>query len=647
MAQFLSRLADHGFDITRLRFATRTAIAACIAFVLAWLIGLEHPQWSAMTVWAASQPTRGQLWEKSLFRGLGSISGTIVGVLLVLSMQLHPSLLVIGLALWVGACTYIGNLQRGFVAYGTVLAGYTAAMVSLLDAAHPDQVLGLGADRLATVMTGIVVATFIGSLFAPKAATGELRQKVRALLTEMLAESASATPSHARRRQLLSDLASIEEGLDPHAAGSIRSRQSIRATRTLLIAATPLLLWKHGDSQPAGFRSHLTAASVALTDEDMSETLAALKASAETPGLSPRLRETLTTLSAALANWHADPHARRTLPNNIASPAKFAPLSVVLHRDWTGAREAGLRALGALLLFGGLWLVTGWSVGAFMLLGLSVMISLFSTFENPAQMMKSVFRGQLAGVIGALILRWLVWPMAETETQMILFTLPFILIGPLFVAHNKTVAMSFDYNMVLMLMSQPHWPLTGTFETSVAAGLAVIAAPVAAMVAYLTVYPANLKRRLDTLMTTMLHDLSDLAADPKALQGRSHWQARLYHRTLRLVRLSERAARAQTEAQDAALALLNLGHAAMWCHREAQANAESNRMAAHEMAISESDRRAARAALMRLAYLREDPTRARATLLRLQARHTGPEAALLREAVSGIDTLTPLLTTLD
>ncbi|WP_321363990.1 FUSC family protein [uncultured Celeribacter sp.] len=642
MAPLLSRLTDHGFDITRLRFATRTAIAACIAFVLAWLIGLEHPQWSAMTVWAASQPTRGQLWEKSLFRGLGSISGTVVGVLLVLSMQLHPSLLVIGLALWVGACTYIGNLQRGFVAYGTVLAGYTAAMVSLLDAAHPDQVLGLGADRLATVMTGVVVATFIGSLFAPKAATGELRQKVRALLTEMIAEAASATPSHTRRRQLLSDLAAIEEGLDPHAAGSIRSRQSIRATRRLLIAATPLLLWKHGDSQPAGFRSHLTAASLALADEDIPETLAALKASAETPGLSPRLRETLTNTGAALADWHADPHARRS----VASPATFAPLSVVLHRDWTGAREAGLRAFGALLLFGVLWLVTGWSVGAFMLLGLSVMISLFSTFENPAQMMKSVFKGQLAGVIGALILRWLIWPMAETETQMILFTLPFILIGPLFVAHNKTVAMSFDYNMVLMLMSQPHWPLTGTFETSVAAGLAVIAAPVAAMGVYLTIYPANLKRRLETLMTAMIHDLSDLAADPKALQTRSHWQARLYHRTLRLVRLSERAARAQTEAQDAALALLNLGHAAMWCHREAENQGET-RMAPHEMAISDSDRRAARAALMRLAYLREDPARARATLVKLQARHAGPEAALLREAVSGIDTLTPLLTTLN
>jgi len=216
--------------------------------------------------------------------------------------------------------------------------------------------------------------------------------------------------------------------------------------------------------------------------------------------------------------------------------------------------------------------------------------------------------------------------------QMILLTLPFILIGPLFVGHNKTVAMSFDYNMVLMLMSQPHWPLTGSFGGSVAAGLAVISAPLAALIAYLTVYPVSLKRRVDTVLQAMLHDLRDLASDPKALEARPHWRARLYHRTLRLVRLSERAGRAQEEALEAGLAVLNLGQVAMWCHRIAQDTEQSA-----------SDRRAARTALLRISQIEMKPARARSSLAGLSRRRTGPEAALFLDAVAGIDALAPSL----
>lgn len=143
-----------GFDFPRLKYGVRTAVACCVAMILAWALGLEHPQWAGMSVWAASQPLRGQLFEKGLFRVSGTVIGCVVGVLLVFAMQIHPALLIIGLALWIAACTWLGNLQRGYVAYGTVLAGYSASMVALLDTSHPDRVLQLGADRLGTVLTG-------------------------------------------------------------------------------------------------------------------------------------------------------------------------------------------------------------------------------------------------------------------------------------------------------------------------------------------------------------------------------------------------------------------------------------------------------------------------------------------------------------
>jgi uncharacterized membrane protein YccC len=45
--------------------------------------------------------------------------------------------LVTGLAVWIGICAGMGNLQRSFASYGTMLAGYSASMVALLDNGNP------------------------------------------------------------------------------------------------------------------------------------------------------------------------------------------------------------------------------------------------------------------------------------------------------------------------------------------------------------------------------------------------------------------------------------------------------------------------------------------------------------------------------
>ncbi|MDK3019811.1 FUSC family protein [Pseudodonghicola flavimaris] len=643
-----SWLTRYGFDTPKLRFAGVTAVTACLAFVLAWALGLEHPQWAAMTVWAASQPTRGQLLEKSLFRILGTISGTIAGVLLVLSMQIHPALLVVGLTIWVGLCTGIGNLQRGFVAYSTVLAGYTAAMVSLLDSAHPDHVFALGIDRFATVLTGVIAATIFGYLFAGRSDGAGLRRQVRDLLADLLDRAAAPRDGNIGGadgsadgdgdRILLSRLAAVEEGLDPHAAGSIRSRREVRATRGLLIAAIPVLLRRRnrgdGPGMPPAVSTGLSRAATALRANDPLTALSALETArdavlpgpdqAGAHGPTPGLSETLEPLIAALAQW-----AR---PSDPVTPEPALP--VVLHRDWIGAREAMLRAMGGLGLFGAVWLITDWSMGGYMMLGLSVMLSLMSSFENPAVFMRYVFVGQVYGVLGALAIRWLAWPLADSEFQMVLMTLPFILFGAVLVGHKRTTLHSFDYNMVMLLLTQVQTPLHGSFGGSVMMGLAVISAPLVAMLAYRFVYPVGLRRRLDTLLASMLHDLSDLAADAGALEHRRIWRARLYHRMLRLIRLSERYARANVEASEASLAILNLGHAAMRCHE-----------ILGDPARSDSDRRAARAVLGRIQTLRAHPARTEATLSRLRQRLSGEDAAMMDRAAAGVSALTPALHT--
>ena len=91
-----------GFEWPRLAFGFRTALAACLALLLAWLAGLEHPQWSGMTVWAASQPLRGHLLEKSAARLAGTIIGVLFGLALMRVSHGDAMVLVIGISLWIG-----------------------------------------------------------------------------------------------------------------------------------------------------------------------------------------------------------------------------------------------------------------------------------------------------------------------------------------------------------------------------------------------------------------------------------------------------------------------------------------------------------------------------------------------------------------
>ena len=123
-----------------------------------------------------------------------------------------------------------------------------------------------------------------------------------------------------------------------------------------------------------------------------------------------------------------------------------------LHRDWVGAREAAIRAGGTLLFFGLLWAWTGWSLIAFGMLGLSVMLLVFSAFENPNRTMAFVLRGQLIGAALALLCQWLVWPWAQSGWQMVWMLLPFALLGGLVFAHKRTAAGAMDTNMAMLIL---------------------------------------------------------------------------------------------------------------------------------------------------------------------------------------------------
>ena len=552
-----------GFDVPRLNFALRTALASALAMAVAWLIGLEHPQWSAMTVWAVSQPVRGMLLEKSLFRAIGTLIGTLFGVMLVVLCGDNLPLMVLSLSLWVGLCVGVGNLFSGLLSYGTLLSGYSASMVALLNTQQPaGQIFLLGADRLATVLTGILVGLLVGLLFTPRRAeddlTGRVRRSTALILQAMAARfnGTDTTPRADLAHQLLGDIAMTEQLFEVNAAGSLRSHRSVRGLRATVQAQVGCVYW-------------LRSARNLAPDEKLG---AVLQQAAQAMASNAPAQECLRALEAGLALCAEDPataQVLRQLADSLRENAAVAGQDelatirnkVVLHRDWTGARHAMLRATGLILLVGAVWIATGWSAGAYVMLGVSVMIALFSNFETPYHVMGRIFWWQLAGAAAALTCHWLVWPQLHAEWQLVATLVPFMLVAALGFGHNRLNTGSIDYAMALLLLSHPVYPLSSSFTASLNLALAVVSGPLLAYLTFRTLWPADARRRRIHLTDMMLDELSSMAAERQSSNRHAVWQARLHHRLLKLIQSVSRSGEPLQPVTSGALAVLAVGNA--------------------------------------------------------------------------------------
>ncbi len=621
-----------GFQPGKLYYTLRTAIGACIALFLAWALGLEHPQWAAMSVWIASQPTRGMLLEKSLFRALGTVAGTVFGVTLVMVSGDQPWFLVLGLAVWVSVCAGMGNVWRGYASYGAILAGYSAAMVSLLDSAHPEQIVPLGIDRFFTVMVGIAVALAIGWLFSPVQHPDALRERMRLLTARILRDLAARLRGEFHigdtgHRAVLSEIAAIEDLLDPHASGSLKSRKVARTLRQVLLAQVSALLWIRSESVPV----HSGELSQALVDGAKD-----LEHAGSNEAVLSQLRKALSCAQGDAALGEVLQRLQMALGHALAQEVSDErPLRVfesqALHRDWVGGRQVALRALVVLLLVGSFWVITGWKPGAYVLLGTTVMLSLFSTFDNPALVMRPVIVGHVVGLSTALLCRWLLWPWAGSELELLVLMMPFIFLGALVLAHPRTAPIGFDYNFLLLIMLQPSFPLKGDFPPSLMTAIAMLAAPCLALLAYRYIFPNSTAQRANAIMRIMLTELQAMAADPGAVAHQGIWQARLYHRLIRLVRLSDKGAKTDVSTLDYCLNILQLGslvlHLQAWMDNPAVDTASVRRV---------------KSTLRRLTQLRDKPQQAMIALRRLAAGSHARQLSqpeLLQQAIKGCEAL--------
>lgn len=536
MTALQARFSQLGFDYTRFRFGFRTGLAACLSLIIAWSLGLEHPQWSAMTVWAVSQPTRGLLLEKAAYRALGTLLGTVAGMILVVTAGDNVLNLALGLTFWVAGCVYIGNLLHGLISYGAILAGYSASMVALLSRT-PDAMLPLGIDRLLTVFVGVLTALFIGWLFTYSRAEQTLVNQFRRQTAENLKLLADAYQTGSLRSlnspDRLSKLAHLEAQLVDHGSGSPAAHLSAKTIRRVLNAQMGLLaqIEVKGIIQSDAISEHLHKSAEALISN-------------KTDLINLRLHETLEQFDHAplYPYWHEfvdAAKARLQFRDTGKTARSVRHISVLLARDWRGAKQAAIRTLVTMALISCVWAYTGWFQVAYLLLGASVMLTLFSTADNPAKTMYYVFLGQSAGALAALLIQAFIWPHTNSILGMLLCLMPVILVAGLPMSHNKTTPGAMDFNLVFLLLMQPalHYQFNAIEAISIAA--AVIAAPLIAMGSYRLMFPTNLRSRQQQLLLSLEQDLTTISNKLISATQLQRYRARLYHRLFKLYAMSD------------------------------------------------------------------------------------------------------------
>lgn len=146
-----------------------TATGVVVAVLVALLLGLQDPWWSAISAWVVATPDRHQLLAKSMQRVVGTLLGLITALVLAVLSSGQPALLLLSL-FCVGA---VGARARQVAPtpYAWLLGAVTATMVLVQTAVTPSGLFEFAMTRTAEIVTGVICAALVALVIMPAGMT--------------------------------------------------------------------------------------------------------------------------------------------------------------------------------------------------------------------------------------------------------------------------------------------------------------------------------------------------------------------------------------------------------------------------------------------------------------------------------------------
>ena len=457
-------------------FVAKTVLAMYVTCWLAMLFQLEQPATAMITVSIVMHPQSGMVLAKSFYRALGTLAGSLFGLALMSVFPQQRELFLLSLSLWVALCAGGATLYRNFAAYGFVLAGYTAAIVTLPAVSNPLNVFDSAVMRVSEVMLGIIVSGVVSDVLLPERLRPLLRRSAREHFAHFIDFARGSTGGTIPRREMekahlrfvraavqLEDLRSSVVFEDPEArARSSRMRllnQRYMAASTSFQSAHHLI-----NRLQRGGRDNVAAALIALY-APIGEALSPDPAQQQDPAvLAPRLRaceDVLPPLAARLRAelpedaWLEFDTGAGLLRRFCSEMRDFTALEASLREgklkgsveivhfrrgnDVPGASVSVLRTFLTMSVLSVFWLSSGWTYGSSAMLLATIFSGLFAASANPMIAVTNTLAGYAAGMVGGYVVTFYGLPGGDGFAMLIIATLPFLLIGAYLTTRNHTL----------------------------------------------------------------------------------------------------------------------------------------------------------------------------------------------------------------
>ncbi|NHO19127.1 FUSC family protein [Acetobacter oeni] len=640
-------------------YAFRVALSIGLALWLAGFFMLGQPISAVTTVLIVANPTPGALISKSIWRIVGTLIGTTLGVMLMASFPQQPVLFFAGLASLIGMACCVATLLRFYRAYAAVLSGYTIIIISVGAFDDPDRIFLSAMSRLSVVVVGIIstaVVFQLTSMKSPNTATARIELLLRDVLAQFAALSSVErdteaprsdevgqegafremdTVAYGARARLLAQAAAVTEAIEY--ASSVDYEVSRRSaalhqgvSRLLGLLSAHHAAWRQlppGDSDRV-IRARLISGRLMRELADMP---ADMLLHADPAPIRSRIsyaraeieflaRETSDLSGLAAIDTERDIVVQLGLAvDNLSDIAWREPdVRLMPLFEWPAALRNAARAALVTLTGCLIWYVLRWSAAPSMLVYLIAASCLLATAPSATRGAVLLASGTVCAVPACYVFQTFFLPQTDGFPLLWISLVLSLLPGIWIQFHPKYALCGFGYAVFFNVMARVQNPvryddialLNGWYAFLVAAALLALV--------FRVILPADQRLDAARLITALCRSVQAFAVLP--LREKVSWPGWEYLQMQRVLRLNQRLSFVESSERvfhvtDAALAAVALGRVVMRLRtllREGGATSEQK-----AIVIS---------ALVSLRNLRRDPL-ATAANLRAAASAVKPDLA--------------------
>ena len=167
-------------------------VALAVSYYIAFMLELNSAASAGTGLLILVGPTQGMVLSKAIYRVLGTLFGAAFAIILTSLFSQDRTMLIAVFSVYMACLVAIGTLLRDFRAYGCILAGYTVALISIVNIDAPTIAFTAMLDRVAVILLAVLVLAFVSSIFANAESARSLQSKLRLATRDIVAMALAA-----------------------------------------------------------------------------------------------------------------------------------------------------------------------------------------------------------------------------------------------------------------------------------------------------------------------------------------------------------------------------------------------------------------------------------------------------------------------